>query len=480
MSFPSLTIGDLFIPKAIIQGGMGVGISLSGLASAVAAAGGFGVISAAGIGMYEPDFATDYVAANNRALSREIRCARAATSGAIGVNIMVAKANFAELVKTAIKENVDAIFSGAGLPLDLPSHLIEGAKTKLVPIVSSARAAVIVCKKWLSRFGRTPDAFVVEGPLAGGHLGFKTEQINDPAFALEKLVTDVVSGVEPFTAPNGGDIPVIAAGGVYTGEDIHRFIGLGAAGVQLGTRFVATDECDADIRFKQSYVEATKKDVVIIQSPVGMPGRAIRNAFLDSAASGEKTPPRCPYRCINACDHEKAPYCITMALANAKKGRLQHGFAFAGQNAWRVDRIMPVAELVGELVSQYEAAGERHPPGGTGNAPGSLPGSHQGLDDAADPIQKRGPRRRPLAWRPLEIRPDFSGNNICRAASQCAGAHCEATTRGQEPGRNRPRASVPARGNGTTSRRRRPGPRRGPAGIARPGPAAVARPGARG
>jgi len=353
LSFPSLTIGDLFLPKALIQGGMGVGISLSGLASAVAAAGGLGVISAAGIGMNEPDFASNYTEANNRALAREIRAARATTTGALGVNIMVATANFADLVKTAIKEKIDVIFSGAGLPLDLPSYLTEGSKTKLAPIVSSARAAVILCKKWLSRFGRSPDAFVVEGPMAGGHLGFKAEQLDDPAFVLEKLVTEVISGLAPYTAPNGLPIPVIAAGGVYTGADIRRFIKLGAAGVQMGTRFVATDECDADERFKQSYVAATEQDLIIIKSPVGMPGRAINNEFLESVANGSKMPSSCPYRCILSCEHTKAPYCITRALANAQKGRLRHGFAFAGKNAWRVDRVMPVAELFGELITQY-------------------------------------------------------------------------------------------------------------------------------
>lgn len=356
MSFPSLTIGDLRIPVALIQGGMGVCISLSGLASAVAASGGFGVISAAGIGMNEPDFASNYVEANNRALTREIRAARAATSGALGVNIMVAMANFAALVKTAIRENVDAIFSGAGLPLDLPAYLTEGARTKLVPIVSSARAAVILCRKWLSRFGRTPDAFVVEGPMAGGHLGFKVDQIDDPAFALEKLVSEVCAGLTPYTAPNGRPIPVIAAGGVYTGADIHRLITLGAAGVQMGTRFVATDECDADARFKQSYIAAQKQDLVIIKSPVGMPGRAISNAFLDRVATGGDVPAACPFHCIQSCNRQNAPYCITRALANAQKGRFTHGFAFAGQNAWRVDRIMSVRELVDELAAQYAAA----------------------------------------------------------------------------------------------------------------------------
>jgi nitronate monooxygenase len=334
---------------------MGVGISLSGLASAVAAAGGLGVISAAGIGMNEPDFASNYIEANNRALAREIRDARAATSGALGVNIMVAMANFADLVKTAIKEKIDIIFSGAGLPLDLPSYLTEGSKTKLAPIVSSARAAVIVCKKWLSRFGRSPDAFVVEGPMAGGHLGFKAAQIDDPAFVLEKLVTEVIRGLAPYTAPNGLPIPVIAAGGVYSGADIHRFIKLGAAGVQMGTRFVATDECDADERFKQSYIAATEQDLIIIKGQ-GHARRAINNEFLESVVDGGKMPSSCPYRCILSCDHTKAPYCITRALANAQKGRLRHGFAFAGKNAWRVDRVMPVAELFGELITQYMQA----------------------------------------------------------------------------------------------------------------------------
>lgn len=335
---------------------MGVGISLSGLASAVAESGGFGVISAAGIGMNEPDFSSNYIEANNRALAREIRTVRATTSGALGVNIMVAMANFADLVKTAIKENVDAIFSGAGLPLNLPSYLTDESKTKLVPIISSARAAVILCKKWLSRFGRPPDAFVVEGPMAGGHLGFKAEQIDAQAFVLEKLVSEVLLSLTPYTAPNGLPIPIIAAGGIYTGTDIHRFMHLGVSGVQMGTRFVATNECDADERFKQSYITAQEKDLVIIKSPVGMPGRAINNQFLKSVANGKKIPSACPYHCILSCEHKKAPYCISLALANAQKGRLENGFAFAGQNAWKVNRIMPVRELFDELIVQYEAA----------------------------------------------------------------------------------------------------------------------------
>lgn len=361
MPFPCLTIGDLQVIKPIIQGGMGVGVSLSGLASAVALAGGIGVISAAGIGMDEPDFASNYVEANSRVLAREIRAARSRTDGAIGVNIMMAMTNFADLVSTSIAEGADIIFSGAGLPLDLPGYLPEGSKTKLAPIVSSARAAVIICKKWLSRFSRLPDAFVVEGPMAGGHLGFKAKELDDPAFALENLVTEVIAAVAPYGARAGAPIPVIAAGGVYTGADIHKYLKLGAAGVQMGTRFVATHECDADARFKQAYIDANLEDIVIIQSPVGLPGRAIRNEFLDAAYSGKKTPGSCPYHCIHTCDSKTTPYCITLALMNAKKGKLKYGFAFAGQNAYRVERITSVAELIDELEAEYDAARSEAP-----------------------------------------------------------------------------------------------------------------------
>lgn len=356
MTFWGLTIGDLHLPTPIIQGGMGVGVSLSGLAGAVAAAGGLGVIATAGIGMDEPDFAENYVEANSRALRREIRAVREHTSGALGVNIMVALTNYAEMVSTAVKEGVDAIFSGAGLPLDLPKYVAEASRTKLVPIVSSARAAAVLCKKWLSRFGRTPDAFVVEGPMAGGHLGFKLEQLDDPNHALEVLVPEVVREVALFAQDGGKPIPVIAAGGIYTGADIHKFLQLGASGVQMGTRFVATHECDADAAFKQSYIDAREEDIVIIESPVGLPGRAIRNTFLEDVSQGSKKAVRCPFHCIRTCDYTKAPYCISMALMNAKKGKLKAGFTFAGKNAHRVTEILSVKALMDTLKAEYEAA----------------------------------------------------------------------------------------------------------------------------
>lgn len=268
----TLKIGDLLARLPIIQGGMGVGISLSGLASAVANQGGVGVISSAGLGVIYREHSKDYNTASIWGLREELRKAREKTKGIIGVNVMVAMSNFADMVRTAIAEKADIIFSGAGMPLNLPSFLTKGSKTKLAPIVSSARAAKLICEKWLANYKYVPDAIVVEGPKAGGHLGYKPEQITDEHFSLERLLPEIVSEVRRFGTAHDTHIPVIAAGGIYTGEDIYRIMELGADGVQMGTRFVTTEECDASTEFKRSYIEASQQDIEIIQSPVGMPG----------------------------------------------------------------------------------------------------------------------------------------------------------------------------------------------------------------
>ena len=366
MPFPTLNIGDLCARRPIVQGGMGVGISLSGLASAVANEGGIGVIAGAMIGMREPDVAQNPIEANVRALRQELIRAREKTQGIIGVNIMVALTTFSQMVRTAIENRADIIFSGAGLPLDMPRQLLDLCeekkqefKTKLVPIVSSARAATIIAKKWLSRFNYLPDAVVVEGPRAGGHLGFKPEELNDPAFALERLVPQVVDAVKAFEDKAGRAIPVIAAGGVSTGEDINKFLELGASGVQMGTRFVATHECDADIRFKESYLAAREEDVTIIKSPVGMPGRALTNGFIEAARDGLKKPFKCVFHCVSTCEQEKTPYCIAAALINAMKGNLERGFAFCGANVGRVNKILSVKELMDSLQAEFEAVRAR-------------------------------------------------------------------------------------------------------------------------
>jgi NAD(P)H-dependent flavin oxidoreductase YrpB (nitropropane dioxygenase family) len=335
---------------------MGVGISLSGLAVAVANEGGVGVISSAGLGLVYRHLSKDYLQANMLGLAEEIAKARKKTAGVIGVNIMVAMSNYADLVKTAIKEKIDIIFAGAGLPLDLPSFLTKDSKTNLVPIVSSGRAAKILCDKWLKNYGRLPDAIVVEGPKAGGHLGFKPEQIFDEEYSLDKLVEDVRSEIQPFEQEGNVRIPVIAAGGIYTGNDIYTIMKSGADAIQMGTRFVTTDECDASMEFKNSYITASESDIEIIKSPVGMPGRAIVNTFIDKVRNGLKHPLNCPFQCIKTCDVSSSPYCIISALFSAFKGNFEGGFAFAGSNAYRATKIQSVKELFAELKEEFSQA----------------------------------------------------------------------------------------------------------------------------
>jgi len=282
------------------------------------------------------------------------------TDGIIRINIMVAASDFDDLVQVAVDEGADLLFLGAGLPLRYPKTLsLNKARkilTKIVPIVSSARAAKIIFQYWVKKYNHVPDALVVEGPLAGGHLGFKKEQIDNPDYALDKILTKVISVIKPFEKQFNKHIPVIAAGGIYTGADIYKFIQLGAQGVQMATKFVATHECDASIQFKEAYVKCKKEDIVIIDSPVGLPGRAINNKFLESVSAGAKIPFECPWKCLKTCDFRKVPYCIDIALTNAKKGMLKEGFVFAGTNAYRVDKIVSVEELIETLLEEYEGA----------------------------------------------------------------------------------------------------------------------------
>ena len=350
----ALKIGNLSIVVPVIQGGMGVGISLNGLAAAVANEGGVGVISSAGLGLLYRDFSTDYIKASIYGLKEEIRKAREKTRGVIGVNVMVALTNFSDMIKTSIAEKVDIITVGAGLPLDLPSFLQKDSVTKLVPIVSSARAAKIICEKWKSNYDYLPDAVIVEGPKAGGHLGFKTEQIDDNNYSLEILVPEIVAELKIFEDKYGKKIPLIAAGGIYTGEDISNILKLGASGVQMGTRFVTTDECDASREFKQAYIDAEKKDIEIINSPVGMPGRAILSNFITKVRDGKKQPKVCRFKCIKTCDISKSPYCIIVALFNALKGNFENGYAFAGANAFRATQIISVKETFRNLLKEFK------------------------------------------------------------------------------------------------------------------------------
>ncbi|MDR1341198.1 MAG: nitronate monooxygenase family protein [Prevotellaceae bacterium] len=350
----SFFIGNMEIRLPIIQGGMGVGVSLSGLASAVANEGGVGVISCAGLGLLYRQDSGDYLKNCIWGLKEELRKAREKTRGIIGVNIMVALSNYADMVRTAITEKADIIFAGAGLPLDLPSFLTDDSRTLLAPIVSSARAAKIVCDKWNANYNYLPDAIVVEGPKAGGHLGFKREQIEDEGHSLECLIPEVVATAARYSDKK--TIPVIAAGGISTGEDILRFIRLGATGVQMGSIFVPTDECDASPVFKQVYIDSSQKDMMIIQSPVGMPGRAFDGEFIRSVNEGREKPKGCPYRCIKTCDYTKSPYCIIRALYNAFRGNMDKGYAFAGANAYLANKISSVKEVIAKLKDEFETA----------------------------------------------------------------------------------------------------------------------------
>lgn len=353
---PPLTLGNKTAPTAIVQGGMGVGISLSSLSSAVAAQGGVGIIAANGIGMIEPDYFKDGRAANITGLRKEIRKAKAQSTGIIGVNIMVALEDFQELLRTSIEEKVDLVVLGAGLPIkNIPVAQLREAGVQVVPIVSSARAAGLIFSMWKRIYQDVPDAIVVEGPKAGGHLGVAQKDLEDEAYSLETVVPQVKQTIAPYSEEFGKSIPIIAGGGIYSGEDIYNIMKLGADGVQMGTRFAATEECDADIRFKEAIVACSQEDIGIIKSPVGLPGRAIINDFLTSTTDRKRTF-SCPWQCLAGCQAEQSNYCISMALNNARKGNLKSGFVFVGSNAHRITTITSVGKLIGELRQQYTAA----------------------------------------------------------------------------------------------------------------------------
>ena len=344
----SLKIGDLEVKIPVVQGGMGVGISLSGLAGNVSACGGLGVISTAQIGWREPDFYEKPFEANFRAIEKEIKKARElAKGGVLGVNIMVATQRYEEYVRSAVKAGIDIVISGAGLPIDLPKY-VEGSKTKIAPIVSSLKSLTVICRMWERKYQTAPDLVVIEGPKAGGHLGFSREEletVTDEAY--DDVIVSIIEKVKEYSEKFSKKIPVVVAGGIYERKDMEHVMKLGADGVQMGTRFVTTKECDADEAYKQSYIKAKKEDIKIVQSPVGMPGRAILNPFLEKVKT-EKCKIKHCYQCIVTCDKKTIPYCITEALVNAAEGRVDEGLLFCGENAYRADKIETVAEIMEE------------------------------------------------------------------------------------------------------------------------------------
>ena len=372
MAIKPLKIGPYNAKYPIIQGGMGVGISLSSLAGAVAKAGGVGIISTAQIGFRDPGFTKNPMDANLKAIHEEFAKARAiAPEGVLGFNIMVAANGYKQYVKEAVKAGANVIISGAGLPVDLPKFvaeaeeelLAEGRKkqrTMIAPIVSSVKSAMVICRMWDRKHKTAPDFVVIEGPCAGGHLGFSEEQLTEFGADTESVsktykqskyeeeIRSIINTVKEFADKYKKEIPVIVAGGVYDHADVLRQLELGANGVQVATRFVTTEECDADTAYKQAYIHAKEEDIVIVKSPVGMPGRAIKNRFLEQVQEGKIPVTRC-FRCLAHCNPAETPYCITKALINAAEGNVDEALLFCGSNAYRSTKIETVSDVMKEL-----------------------------------------------------------------------------------------------------------------------------------
>ncbi len=370
-----LKIGNLVAKHPVIQGGMGVGVSLSSLAGAVAKAGGIGIISTAQIGFKDQDFGKNPMAANLRAIHSELKKAREkAPQGILGFNIMVATKEYASYVKEAVKAGADVIISGAGLPIDMPKFVAEAEnenggsekkerRTMIAPIVSSVKSALVICRMWDRKYHTAPDFVVVEGPCAGGHLGFSREQLTELGAdtdhvaetfneaAYDKEIRGIIETVKSFAEKYKKHIPVITAGGIFDHKDVLHQFALGAEGVQAATRFVTTEECDADIAYKEAYINAKEEDIVIVKSPVGMPGRAIKNKFLERVAQGPVKVERC-FRCLEHCNPAETPYCITKALINAAEGKIDEALLFCGSNAYRCEKIETVPEVMAALCGE--------------------------------------------------------------------------------------------------------------------------------
>lgn len=348
-----LQIGNCIAPVPIVQGGMGVGISLEGLASAVARCGGVGILSAAQIGFREKEYEANPLKTNLEAVRTYIKKAKemAEGKGIIGINIMVATRYYEEYVKAAVEATVDLIVSGAGLPVNLP-EFTKGTNTKIAPIVSSVKAANIILKMWDKKYSTTADMVVIEGPEAGGHLGFKKEEINTlsgPDYAVE--IKKIIEVVKAYGEKYGKKIAIVVGGGIYTREDAKRVMDLGVDGMQVSTRFVTTKECDASKAYKECYLHAKAEDIVIVDSPVGMPGRAIQNAFLDKVEKQRQPVSKC-YQCIKGCNAKDNPYCISKALVNAVKGNVNEGLIFCGAGAYKAHKMETVEEVMQDLVKE--------------------------------------------------------------------------------------------------------------------------------
>ncbi|MCI9016784.1 MAG: nitronate monooxygenase [Clostridia bacterium] len=346
-----IILGDKETKYPIIQGGMGVGVSLHKLAGTVSKEGGIGIISTADIGYKEEDFYNNPIKANLRAIGKEIKKAReiAGKDKILGVNIMVALKNYTEIVKECVKQKIDLIVSGAGIPKELPQY-VKGSSTKIAPIVSSLRSCQLIVKHWIKKYDYIPDMIIVEGPEAGGHLGFKKEELEgEDRPNLENIIKEILNYIKEIKKQYNKKIPVIAAGGIWDKNDIDKFLKIGADGVQMATRFVTTYECDASEEFKKAYIDSKQEDIKIINSPVGMPGRAIYNNFIKQTEKVKEKVDKC-YGCIKTCNIVNTPYCITKALINSVKGNVENGLVFCGSNVYKAKELISVHNLMKELM----------------------------------------------------------------------------------------------------------------------------------
>jgi len=362
MEFKPLKIGKHIIEKPIIQGGMGLGISWDRLAGTVSKEGGLGVVSSVGTGVYHDRAFADKVIADGRpyeainfysrrALFEIMKNARKICGDKpLAVNVLYAINDYNRVVQDSCEAGADIIITGAGLPLTMPEVAKDYPDVALVPIVSTAKALKILCRRWKKAHNRLPDAVIVEGPLSGGHQGFKYEDCFKPENQLEAILPPVVE-----EAKNWGDIPVIAAGGVWDRDDIIRMMELGASGVQLGTRFIGTVECDASDTFKQKIIEAKEEDIKLFKSPVGYPARGVKTELHRKIEEGTAPKIACISNCVAPChrgeEAKQVGYCIADRLTDAYEGKEETGLFFTGANGYRLNEIITVKELMDKLIN---------------------------------------------------------------------------------------------------------------------------------
>ena len=345
--FKEFTINNKTVKKAVIQGGMGIGVSLSNLAGAVAREGSVGVISSAHPAYNHPDFySKNTLELNLETLGYHIKKAKEISSnGVIGVNIMWAGKNYEKFVKCCIDNGADLIVSGAGLPTELPKYA-GNSDINIAPIVSSSKALTIILRLWDKRYKKTADMIVFEGKKAGGHLGFKPEQLDS-----EDDINDLSETIkirDEYEKIYNKKIPIIFGGGIFYKSDVEKYLRLGFDGIQVATRFIATEECDASDNYKKRYLGVNKDDIVITKSPVGMPGRAIKNKFLEKIEQGRIPAENC-VNCIRVCKPAETPYCITNALKNAVMGNCDDGLLFCGANTHLLKEITTVKKVFEDL-----------------------------------------------------------------------------------------------------------------------------------